>query len=111
MDGADLSPVLHDPAARVRGYSYHAYHRPNRIGQAIRTERYRLVRWTQEQTGARDYELYDLVADPLETRNVSAERAEVKAELDAILDSQPKPKSVNLRQRRTPGGGRGATDN
>lgn len=55
MDGTDLTPVLHDPA-RVRGYAYHAYNRPNRIGQAIRTERYRLVRWTQERTGARDYE-------------------------------------------------------
>jgi hypothetical protein len=59
IDGSDLTPALHDPAARVRGYAYHAYPRPGRIGQAIRTERYRLVRWTQEQTGARDYELYD----------------------------------------------------
>jgi iduronate 2-sulfatase len=92
--------VLHDPAARVRDYAYHAYPRPNRIGQAIRTERYRLVRWTQEQTGARDYELYDLVADPLETRNVAGEQPAVKARLEAILDTQPKPKSVNLRQQR-----------
>jgi iduronate 2-sulfatase len=100
IDGTDLTPVLHDPAARVRDYAYHAYPRPNRIGQAIRTERYRLVRWTQEQTGARDYELYDLVADPLETRNVAGEQPAVKARLEAILDTQPKPKSVNLRQQR-----------
>ncbi|AQR75736.1 iduronate-2-sulfatase [Sphingomonas sp. LM7] len=108
MDGADLTPVLHDPAARVRNYAYHAYNRSNRIGQAIRTERYRLVRWTQEQTGARDYELYDLLADPLETHNIVAEQPAVKAQLDAILDAQPSPKSVNLREMRArtarPGG-------
>lgn len=100
LDGVNLTPVLHDPVARVRGYAYHAYNRPNRIGQAIRTERYRLVRWTQERTGARDYELYDLVADPLETRNIAAEQRGVKAQLDAILDTQPKPKPVNLREMR-----------
>src|SRR3546814_4264851 len=54
IDGTSLAPVLHDPATRVRGYAYHAYPRPGRLGQAIRTERYRLVRWTQEKTGARD---------------------------------------------------------
>lgn len=97
IDGADLTAVLHDPAARVRGYAYHAYPRPGRIGQAIRTERYRLVRWTQEKTGARDYELYDLVADPLETRNIAREQPAVKAQLDAILDSEPRPKPVNRR--------------
>lgn len=100
IDGTDLSPVLHDPAARVRGYAYHAYPRPNRIGQAIRTERYRLVRWTQEQTGARDYELYDLVGDPLETRNVAATQPGIRSQLEALLDAQPKPRSVNLRRTR-----------
>lgn len=99
LDGANLTPVLHDPGARVRGYAYHAYNRPNRIGQAIRTERYRMVRWTREQTGARDYELYDLVADPFETKNVAATQPDVKVRLDAILDSQPKPKSVKPRER------------
>jgi iduronate 2-sulfatase len=100
IDGADLTPVLHDPAARVRGYAYHAYPRPSRIGQAIRTERYRLVRWTQEQTGARDYELYDLVGDPLETRNVAATQPGIRGRLEALLDAQPKPRSVNLRRTR-----------
>lgn len=100
IDGTDLTPVLHDPAARVRGYAYHAYPRPGRIGQAIRTERYRLVRWTQEATGARDYELYDMVADPLETRNIAAANPAARAELEAILERQPKPKSVTLREAR-----------
>lgn len=98
IDGIDLTPVLQDPAKRLREYAYHAYPRPQRIGQAIRTERYRLVRWTQEQTGTRDYELYDMTADPLETRNIAAEQPAVKAKLDAILDAQPKPQPVGLRK-------------
>jgi iduronate 2-sulfatase len=100
FDGTSLVPVLGDPAARVRNYVYHAFNRPNRLGQAIRTERYRLVRWTQEQTGERAYELYDMVGDPLETRNIVGEQPQVKAQLEAILDAQPKPKSVNLRAAR-----------
>ncbi|UZK67047.1 sulfatase [Sphingomonas sp. M1-B02] len=99
IDGIDLTPVLQDPAKRVRGYAYHAYGRPGgRIGQAIRTERYRLVRWTREQTGERAYELYDMVEDPLETRNIASEAPQMKAQLDAFLDAQPKPVSVKASQ-------------
>lgn len=92
IDGVDLTPVLHDPGARVRSYAYHAYTRPGRVGQAIRTERYRLVRWTQEQTGARVYELYDLQADPLETRNLADAQPAIRKQLDALLDHEPRPK-------------------
>lgn len=100
IDGADLTPVFRDPSRRVRPYAYHAFNRPGRIGQAVRTERYRLVRWTQEATGARAYELYDMAADPGETRNMASALPKVRAELDAILDAQPKPVSVNLKAQR-----------
>src|SRR3546814_1924321 len=89
IDGTSLAPVLHDPAARVRGYAYHAYPRPGRLGQAIRTERYRLVRWTPEKTGARDSELYDVVADPPETRNRANALPQVRPEPRANLPPQP----------------------
>ncbi|MFV0623570.1 sulfatase [Sphingomonas sp. ac-8] len=100
IDGTDMTPVLHDPAKRLRGYAYHAFNRPNRLGQAVRTERYRLVRWTHEGTGERAYELYDMVRDPGETRNIAAEQPRVRAELDALIEREPKPKSVNLREQR-----------
>lgn len=100
IDGADLTPVLRDPGKRVRPYAYHAFNRPGRIGQAIRTERYRLVRWTQEATGARAYELYDMAGDPGETRNMADALPKVRAELEAYLDAQPKPVSVNLKAQR-----------
>lgn len=100
IDGISMTPVLRDPAARVRSYAYHAYPRPDRIGQAIRTERHRLVRWTHEESGERVYELYDLVDDPAETRNLASSRPDLRARLDAILNRQPKPVSVNLKARR-----------
>lgn len=100
IDGADLTPVLRDPAKRVRPYAYHAFNRPGRIGQAIRTERYRLIRWTQEATGQRAYELYDMQGDPGETKNVADVQPKVRARLEAMLDAQPKPVSVNLKAQR-----------
>jgi iduronate 2-sulfatase len=97
LDGADLTPVLRDPAKRVRPYAYHAFNRPGRIGQAIRTERYRLIRWTQETTGVRLYELYDMKADPGETRNLAKALPAIREKLDTYLTAQPKPVSVDLR--------------
>jgi iduronate 2-sulfatase len=94
MDGISLKPVLENGATRLRGYAYHFYNRPHRWGQAIRTEQYRLVRWTHDQTGERVFELYDLVNDPGETRNMAADKPEVVKELDAVLERQPKPKPL-----------------
>ena len=100
IDGADLTPVLRDPAKQVRPYAYHAFNRPGRIGQAIRTDRYRLIRWTQEATGQRAYELYDMTGDPGETKNIADAQPKVRAQLEAMLDAQPKPVSVNFKSPR-----------
>ncbi|HUD30167.1 MAG TPA: sulfatase [Novosphingobium sp.] len=94
MDGISLKPVLENAGARLRGYAYHFYNRPHRWGQAIRTDQYRLVRWTHDQTGERAYELYDLLGDPGETRNIAGERPETVRQLDAVLDRQPRPEPL-----------------
>jgi iduronate 2-sulfatase len=96
LDGIDLTPALHDAGKVLRPYAYHAYNRPGRIGQGIRTDRYRLVRWTQEATGARVYELYDLQGDPGETRNLADALPAVRQQLDAYIDAQPKPVTLRL---------------
>ncbi|RHW19314.1 DUF4976 domain-containing protein [Sphingomonas gilva] len=97
IDGESLVPVLRDSDARVSDYAYHAYPRPNRLGQAIRTSRYRLVRWTHERTGEKAFELYDLLQDPLETRNIAAVQPLVRDRLDKMLDQQPAPKPTRRR--------------
>lgn len=96
MDGTSLVPVLKDPEVRVRDHAYHAYprQRGKLIGQAIRTERYRMVKWTNPEDPSVEpiYELYDYVDDYLETKNFAAEKPEVVRELEGILATHPDPK-------------------
>lgn len=90
MDGKSLVPVLSDPAARVRDHAYHVYPKAT-LGRAIRTQRYRLVEWKPigSAKGRVEYELYDYETDPLERKNLAAERPDVVAEMMRILASYP----------------------
>jgi iduronate 2-sulfatase len=90
IDGESLVPVLKNPKARVRDHAYHAFPHAGVVGLAIRTEQYRMVRW-QKSPGDAAYELYDLQNDPLETENIAGQKPEVIEELEAILESHPKP--------------------
>ena len=90
MDGVSLVPVLRDPAARVRDHAFHAYPK-ERLGRAIRTERYRLIEWKSPgaPSEAAELELYDFESDAGETRNVAEEMPMVVKELRAILARHP----------------------
>jgi iduronate 2-sulfatase len=94
IDGVSLAPVLEDPAVRVDDHAYHCY-RINRLGRAIRTDRYRLVVWNRldrpESEAA--VELYDYQDGPVERRNIAGERPEIVRELKAVLDRHPKPRA------------------
>ncbi len=82
IDGLSLVPVLRDPEARVRDHTFHCFPKA-KLGRAIRTERYRLVEWKEKEKpdAAPVWELYDLVEDPDETRNLADARPAVVAEL------------------------------
>lgn len=92
IDGVSLAPVLRDPSQRVKDHVYHCFPRENnRLGRAIRTERYRMVEWKaiDAPTESAEYELYDFEEDPEETRNLAGEQGEVLAELKGILAQYP----------------------
>ena len=89
LDGESLVPVLKNPEARVSDHAYHTYPRGDKIGRAIRTDRYRLVEW--KQIGAdpetADIELYDYSDGPVETVNLVNERPEI-----CLLYTSPSPR-------------------
>ncbi len=93
-DGISLSATLADPTASVRNHIIHVYPRRDKLGRAIRTERYRLVEWKVPGAPSEtaELELYDYKKDPLETKNIAATNPETVSELLEILKSYPEPK-------------------
>ena len=92
IDGVSLVPVLQNADARVRDHAYHVFPK-KKLGRAIRTDRYRLVQWRgiSQSDESAEYELYDYQTDPLETRNLAAEKTDVVKKLKRILAAYPQP--------------------
>lgn len=91
IDGLSMVPVLKDKAARVRDHAYHIFPRPNKLGRAIRTERYRLVEWKgyDNKPESVEYELYDYQGGSIETENVYGKNPEVALKLKQMLERYP----------------------
>jgi iduronate 2-sulfatase len=88
LEGSSLVPILENEGATVNGVVRHLYARYKGafMGHAVRTDRYRYVRWTNWQGKVVEQELYDLQSDPLETVNIVADHPELAQNLEAILD-------------------------
>jgi iduronate 2-sulfatase len=98
IDGLSLVPVLKDPTGTVRDHAYHCFPRgADRLGRAIRSDRYRLVEWKKPGAPAdtAELELYDYQVAAPESENLAGKQPEVVKELRAILarhpEAEPRP--------------------
>ncbi len=94
LEGKSLVPVLRDATASVKDHILHVYPRGARLGRAIRTATHRLVEWKVPGASpdTAEWELYDYVNDPLETKNLAATQPETVAKLRAMLATHPEAK-------------------
>ncbi len=85
MEGKSILPLAHAPDPKFRPEWYYEYFewagaegiRPHR---GIRTDRYKLIHYTMDP---QEYEMYDLLHDPLEKRNLygDAQHADLQKQL------------------------------
>jgi uncharacterized sulfatase len=83
LAGRSLRPLLAEPSAKGRDTAFTLVTRgPGQYGQAVRTERWRYIRWSD---GA--HELYDEANDPQETHDVASDprHAALIRELQTLL--------------------------
>lgn len=96
VEGVSLVPVLHDPQTRAKKYAITQVHRAGqRRGYSVRTEKFRYTWWGDAETA----QLYDMQADPRESKNLAGDPAyaEIEAELREVAVAQRKesPKKVS----------------
>jgi iduronate 2-sulfatase len=96
LDGISYATHVKAPstAPAPRDHAVQVYPRPpQRMGRALRTQRYRLVEWQSSKEGAPvEYELYDYETDPAESANLASKLPQVLDELKTKLASHPQPK-------------------
>ncbi|MBD0825179.1 sulfatase [Aestuariibaculum marinum] len=94
LDGTNLSPVLKNASKIIKDHAYHAFPMGGYLGEAIRTEQYRMIRWTPRNNKNKEvlYELYDYKNDYKETKNIAKERPEVVTHMVKILEQYPEAK-------------------
>lgn len=90
LEGTSLVPLLSEPNRpwKSAAFSRQPWGLFDRVGHAIRTDRYRYVEWTDTKSGDRLLqELYDYQLDPHETRSLadSPEHRDVLRDLEAQL--------------------------
>jgi iduronate 2-sulfatase len=87
IEGQSFVPLLDDPGRKWKTAAFTQVAGPDEIvGRAVRTERYRYIRWTKPYPGE---ELYDCVEDPREFQNLAKEpqAQKILQQMRATLDA------------------------
>lgn len=71
LQGTSLLPVLQDPDAVIRETAITQYKRRGTYGYSMRTDQYRYTEWVTPDGNTVYRDLYDMQADPGETRNIA----------------------------------------
>ncbi|MBX7207673.1 MAG: sulfatase-like hydrolase/transferase [Verrucomicrobiaceae bacterium] len=73
LDGRTLRPALNNPDAKTKGIAFSQVQRQGgKPGLSIRTEKHHFISWNYGEDGE---QLYDVVADPRESKNLVADAA------------------------------------
>ena len=92
LDGRSFAPTLRGRSQRERPFLYREF--PAYGGQqSVIAGRWKLIRQNLQRTNTPTIinELYDLEADPTESRNVASEHPQVVTRLDALLQQEHTP--------------------
>ena len=81
LAGTSMVPMIRDPKRSGKQFAFSFHGRGQLKGRTIRTDRYRLIYWTDKTGKAAQVELYDHEADPEENINVAADHSEIVAKL------------------------------
>ena len=82
LDGESLVPILENTEMKGKPYARSFYYRNRALGKTLKTDFYRIVRWSTESDSTVAIELYDHRNDPGENINIASEN---KALTDSLL--------------------------
>ena len=71
MEGTSFIPLLRRPKQSWKKAAFTVCSIAGYVGRSVRTKRWRYALWQSKKTDAKEFELYDLKADPWEQNNLA----------------------------------------